>query len=270
MAEYAKSPVDNIITVTSIATVFRKDLRNKFCGFDCHDFPEIFYMVEGKGRTVINGTLHHLDAGQIIIYAPNSPHESGTGGIAEIISFETATPFPEQYCDRVITLTGSQRLLLHQIIEQARPMFEKRIGVKGMVLKSHIDPYAVQNTKNKLELFLLDIIRPGKQCLHDRINNITDYMMENIHRMLTLQEMAHALGMSVSSLKRLVQEAYGKSPVKYFTELKIEEAKRLIMHSPMNMTEIAEKLGYSSVHYFSRTFKQKTGKTPSEYKNAFG
>jgi AraC-like DNA-binding protein len=171
-----------------------------------------------------------------------------------------------QYCDRVITLTGSQRLRLHQIIEQARPMFEKRIGIKGMVLKSHIDQYAVQNTKNKLELFLLDLIRPNKQYLQDRINSVTDYMMENIHRMLTLQEIAQALGTSISSLKRLVQNTYGKSPLEYFTELKIAEAKRLILNSSMNMTEIAEKLGYSSVHYFSRVFKQKTGQTPSDFK----
>ena len=264
--EYAKSPVDNVVTITSIATVYRVDLRNIVTGTDIHDFPEIFYMAEGQGCTTVNGKPHRLEAGQIIIYAPNSVHGSGTGGIAEIISFETASPFPVQYCDRVITLTGSQRLHLHQLIEQARPMFEERIGVNGMVLKSHIDQYTIQYTKNRLELFLLDIIRPGKHYQQDGIHNVTDYMMENIHRMLTIQEIAQALGTSISSLKRLVQNTYGKSPLEYFTELKIAEAKRLILNSSMNMTEIAEKLGYSSVHYFSRVFKQKTGKTPSDFK----
>lgn len=266
MAEYAKSPVDNIVTVTSIVTALRVDLRNRIANTENHNFPEIFCMVEGQGCTTVNGIAHTLRAGQIIIYAPNSVHGKGTGGIAEIISFETATPFPSEYCDRVITLTGSQRLLLHQIIEETCPMFETRIGVKGMVLKNHIDPYTVQNTKNKLELFLLDIIRPGKNYRRDRINQVTDYMMQNIHRMLTLLEMSNELGMSISSLKRLVLETYSQSPAEYFTDLKTEEAKRLIVNSPMNMTEISELLGFSSVHYFSRVFKQKTGKTPSEYK----
>lgn len=266
MSEYVKSPVDNIITVKSIVTALRTDLYNRIAGTESHDFSEIFYMAQGQGCTTVNGVKHHLEAGQIIIYGANSTHGEGTGGIAEIISFETASPFPEKYCDRVITLTGAQRILFHQIIEQALPMFEKRIGVKGVVLKSHADPYAVQNVKNKLELFLLDIVRPGTGHLQDKINTVTDYMTGNIHRMLTLQEMSSELGMSISSLKRLVQDTYSKSPVTYFTDLKVEEAKRLILHSSMNMTEIAEKLGFSSVHYFSRVFKQKTGKTPSEYK----
>ena len=49
MAEYAKSPVDNVVTVTSIATVFRIDLRNRVTGTDCHDFPEIFSVKVSTG-----------------------------------------------------------------------------------------------------------------------------------------------------------------------------------------------------------------------------
>ena len=44
-----------------------------------------------------------------------------------------------------------------------------------------------------------------------------------------------------------------------------EEAKRLMRETEMNFSEIADKLGYCSVHHFSRTFKEKTGKTPGEY-----
>lgn len=267
MAEYAKSPVNNVVTVTSIATALRADLRNRIARTESHNFPEIFFMTEGSGHTIVNGVRHNLKAGQMIIYAADSVHGEGSGGIAEIVSFETAMPFPAQCCDRVITLTGSQRTLLHEIIDGALCMFEKRIGVKGMVLKAHVDQYALQSTKNKLELFLLDIVQPGKDYKPDKMNAVTDYMMQNIHRVLTLQEMADELAMSISSLKRFVQDTYSTSPSAYFTDLKIQEAKRLILHSPMNVTEIAQRLGFSSVHYFSRVFKQKTGYTPSQYKS---
>jgi len=269
MTEYAKSPVDNVITVKSIATALRADLRNRIAGTESHDFPEIFCMTEGQGHTTVNGKRHCLTAGQMIIYAPGSVHGEGTGGIAEIISFETVAPFHGEYCDRVITLTGAQRVLFHQIVEQTKALLETRIGVKGMVLKNHADQYALQSAKNKLELFLLDIIQPGEPYLQNRINAVTDYMMKNIHRTPTLAEMGSELGMSVSTLKRLVQDTYSKTPSAYFVDLKIEEAKRLIVRTPMNVTEIAERLGFSSVHYFSRVFRQKTGKTPSEYKKAW-
>ena len=47
--------------------------------------------------------------------------------------------------------------------------------------------------------------------------------------------------------------------------LKIETAKTMLREGDGNITQIADRLGYASVHYFSRYFKQATGMTPSEY-----
>ena len=52
---------------------------------------------------------------------------------------------------------------------------------------------------------------------------------------------------------------------RYFKNLKIDEAKIMIREGEYNFTEIAHRLGYSSIHYFSRHFKKATGMTPSEY-----
>ncbi len=266
MVEYAKTKVDNVVSVSSIVTALRADLWGRICSKESHDFPEIFYMAQGRGNTVVNGVNHTLEAGQIIIYAPSSVHGDGTGGIAEIVSFEPAAPLPEQYCDRVITLTGEQRVAFREIVEQAVPLFEKRIGVRGFALKSHADLYMLQRVKNKLELFLLDLLKPAESYKADKMHTLTDYMMENVGKVLTLQQISSDLGISVPSLKRLTQENCGKSPIAYFNELKMEEAKRLIADSPLNITEIAQRLGFSSVHHFSKTFKQKAGVSPSEFK----
>ena len=45
----------------------------------------------------------------------------------------------------------------------------------------------------------------------------------------------------------------------------IQAAKKMICDSSMSFTQIAERLGFGSVHYFSNLFKEKTGMTPSEY-----
>ena len=266
MIEYAKSPVSSIITVTSIATALRADLRNRIARAESHNFPEIFFMAEGRGYTIVNGNRYDLKAGQLILYAANSVHGEGSGGIAEIISFETQSPLPQQYCDRIITLTGEQVVRFRTIIQQAMPLLEHRIGVKGMVLKKHVDPYAVQRLKNELELFLLDLMRPAERYEVEKMNVVTDYMMRNIHKTLTVREICLDLGFSETSLKRLVKQTCNQSPLAYFTDLKIAQAEWLILHSTMNMTQIAQQLGFSSVHYFSRLFKQRIGQTPSAYK----
>ena len=266
MPEYAKSPVGDVVTVTSIATAWRVDLRNRIARTEVHDFPEIFFMAEGLGHTTVNGTRFDLKAGQMILYAANSVHGNGSGGIAEIISFETAAPLPRQYCDRVITLTAEQVIRLRTMIQQAMPLLERRIGVRGMVLKKHADPYAVQRMKNELELFLLDLIHPAERQEVQKMNAVTDYMMRNLHKTLTVREICLDLGLSESSLKRLVRQTCGRSPLAYFTDLKIAQAEWLILHSAMNMTQIAQQLGFSSVHYFSRVFKEKTGEAPTALK----
>lgn len=269
MTEYAKSQVRNIVTVTSIVTALRADLRSRIARTEAHDFPEIFFMAEGQGHTTVNGTRHDVKAGQMILYAANSVHGEGTGGIAEIISFETATPIPQHLCDRVITLTGEQIIRLRSIVQQTVPLLEHRVGIRGMVFKAHVDPYTVQRIKNELELFLLELICPAERYELQKMNALTDYMMRNLHRSLTVHEICLELGMSESSLKRLVQQTCGQSPLAYFTDLKIAQAEWLILHSAMNMTQIAEQLGFSSVHYFSRVFKRKNGKAPTQFKNYF-
>ena len=266
MPEYAKSPVGDVVTITSIATALRVDLRNRIANTEVHDFPEIFFMAEGLGHTTVNGTRHNLKAGQMILYAANSVHGEGSGGIAEVISFETAEPLPREYCDRVITLTAEQMIRLRAIIQQAMPLLERRVGVRGMLLKKHADPYAVQRMKNELELLLLDLIHPAERHEVQNMNAVTDYMMRNLHKTLTVREICLDLGLSESSLKRLVRQTCGQSPLAYFTDLKIAQAEWLILHSSMNMTQIAERLGFSSVHYFSRVFKGKTGEAPTTLK----
>ena len=49
------------------------------------------------------------------------------------------------------------------------------------------------------------------------------------------------------------------------SRLKIQAARRLIREGRLNFTQIASRLGYQSIHYFSRRFHLITGMTPSEY-----
>ena len=50
--------------------------------------------------------------------------------------------------------------------------------------------------------------------------------------------------------------------------MKIEKAKEYIRENEMNFTQISDELGFSSIHYFSRLFKKKTGMTLTEYRSS--
>ncbi len=69
-----------------------------------------------------------------------------------------------------------------------------------------------------------------------------------------------------SRLSNLFSSLQGMTIEKYFIHLKIEKAKELLFYQELTLSEMAWKLGYSSVQHLSTQFKKVTGMTPSEYK----
>jgi AraC-like DNA-binding protein len=55
------------------------------------------------------------------------------------------------------------------------------------------------------------------------------------------------------------------SPIQYQAHLRLSEAKRLLLSTDMQISEISDRLGYSSPEYFSRQFASKVGVSPSNY-----
>lgn len=76
---------------------------------------------------------------------------------------------------------------------------------------------------------------------------------------------ADAAGVSEVYLRRLFTEELGEGPKEYLTELRMNLAKRLLSERKLTVGEIAEQCGYGSLYHFSRAFKTKCGKNPTEY-----
>ena len=70
---------------------------------------------------------------------------------------------------------------------------------------------------------------------------------------------------STSYLTALFHKNLQISPGEYIRRSKLQESKQMIREGNMNFTEIAQTLQYSTIHHFSRQFKEKFGVTPSQY-----
>ena len=84
-------------------------------------------------------------------------------------------------------------------------------------------------------------------------------------RQLTIETICRDNLTGRSQLQKIFRNAHGCGVIDFFTRMKIDAARQLIRNNQLNFTEIADRLGYNSVHYFSRQFKKLTGMTPSEY-----
>ncbi len=83
-----------------------------------------------------------------------------------------------------------------------------------------------------------------------------------------IRDLAKRCGLCHDHFSRLFKELKGQSPQDYIINCRVEQAKDMLMESSISMTGIAEELGYSSVYFFSRQFKQRTGITPSEFRKS--
>ena len=97
------------------------------------------------------------------------------------------------------------------------------------------------------------------------LQGVCTYLEKHVADNVTMEQLCQEFCVSKSTLQKLFQSRVGYGISRYYQELKISRAKILIREKRHNFTEIAQMLGYSSVHYFSRHFKQMSGMTPSEY-----
>ena len=83
---------------------------------------------------------------------------------------------------------------------------------------------------------------------------------------IKLQDLANDLSMSTRNFDRRFKQATETSPTKYLQKLRIEEAKDLLKHSNLNVGEIAFRVGYQDVSYFSKLFKSQSGISPKKWR----
>ena len=111
---------------------------------------------------------------------------------------------------------------------------------------------------------------PMQQKFEDELlNEIILYINENIYSPLYVEDLCERFAISRSSLQSLFRNYVYTAPKEYISNLKLEKSKVLIKESKYTISEIAYILGFSSIHYFSRRFKQKFGMSPSDYATKF-
>lgn len=92
------------------------------------------------------------------------------------------------------------------------------------------------------------------------------YMQNNITLQLSGEQIAHAVGISPSSLHKRFKAETGMSLGAYQDDLIFNRAKQLLAQRQLSIKEVSQQLGFCDQYYFSRRFKAKTGATPSNYR----
>ncbi|HIV91560.1 MAG TPA: helix-turn-helix domain-containing protein [Candidatus Eisenbergiella stercoravium] len=119
--------------------------------------------------------------------------------------------------------------------------------------------------------FLMDYFKKIIECVPEykasqyslHIRKAVNYIRENYSQDLSLSLMAEYLHISPTHLSRLFRKETGFSFIDYLVNYRIECARQLIINTDLDLKTIAEQVGFHGYNYFLRTYKEKTGHTPS-------
>src|SRR5437763_2450490 len=102
--------------------------------------------------------------------------------------------------------------------------------------------------------------------MNPKVQMIVNFINANLHRKLSLDEMARSIKISRSHLCRLFKTETGMSSGQYFQMLRMQKAAGLLTATWMSVKQIMGEVGYSNKGLFARHFKKAHGHTPSEYR----
>ena len=253
---------------------------------ESHDFWEFLCVDCGEVEVVADNRQYTLKRGEIIFHKPNEFHRlHANGQVAPnliVISFSCHSPLMSFFEDKILTIGEIEKNLLGSIIVEAKNAFISKLDdpyLEELKRSPNHYPGAEQLISLYLEQLLIHMYRrytasyqkiPMAQSIKQRSSNdtytrIITYLENNIATHLTVEQICRANLIGSSQLQKLFHERHNCGVIDFFTKMKINEAKRMIRNQSFNFTQIADRLGYTSIHYFSRQFRKITGMSPSEY-----
>ncbi len=108
--------------------------------------------------------------------------------------------------------------------------------------------------------------RQGQERLSVEIYEALEYIDGHLEQKLSLQSVSGRVGLSPNYFSSLFKKEMDVSFVDYVTQKRVERAREMLMNTDLKTWEVAERTGFVSDSYFSRTFKRITGKQPSFYR----
>ena len=98
---------------------------------------------------------------------------------------------------------------------------------------------------------------------------ITRYLQEHLAEEISLSVLAEEFHLSAQYISQLFKSEIGVGFLAYLTNIRMEQAKKLLLSTPLSIAEVSEQSGYSDYRVFTKVFKKAEGITPSQYRRDF-
>jgi AraC-like DNA-binding protein len=229
------------------------------------------YTLAGKGCIDIKNTSQDLLPGSLMVVSVPGPH-------AYYLP-KDSTSWEFVY----LVLIGREAIRITQMIErQLGNVLSTAKTPKTLVLFYEMlnklfreelnDPFTNSCYTYRICMTLLDEMTSSEMGNSERktteqpFEDVIYFLKANMHRDISVEEMANVMNMSRSHFTRLFSKETGISPRMYLEDLRLKTAIGLLFKEQMSVKETAAVCGISDVNYFCRLFKKRYGISPGKYK----
>jgi len=216
----------------------------------------------------VEGSLRKFQKGRLMVWRPGERHHYGNPN--------------RRWNHTWIHMDGPSihSLILENEIPCSHPfqfvrraMMEKSLFeiYHEMALESACDIRIIQN---HVENWIWDLVRTlrtkhRKQNIPERFQLIKRFLEEHYHEWIYLNDLAKRFHLSSPHLCSTFKRFFGASPLDFVIRLRMQQAVYLLSDHNLNITEIAERVGYDDPYYFSKLFKKHYQESPLKFRHRF-
>ncbi|TDP94834.1 helix-turn-helix domain-containing protein [Labedaea rhizosphaerae] len=244
-----------------------------------HDYYELTVITAGRGRRFVGDHVAPYEPGDVALFGPRLPHTYAA----------TAADGPHEACVAQFPAAWVERLTEGPEFGAVRAMLAQSArGVTGTAPVLAAARRLAELDGARQTVALLDLLtelaedpslaplastassRSISTASADALSAVIGHLDTHYAEPLSRNDIAAAVGMSPSSVSRLMRRQMGTTLTEYLTEVRVGAASRALTGTDRPIADIAHACGFANLANFNRRFRRSRHLTPREYRRAFG
>jgi len=257
--------------------------------FHFHDACELVLIEESFGKRVVGDHIAHFSEGDLVLIGANLPHIWQNNSLFFLKKSgyrvkATVVYFSPDFLLHVANDNVSHKLLVTLLDKASRGMhfggstqqavcskllqLQKAEGLKVISIFLEIMDQLCRSDEFQ---FLASEGYKNSYTIKDtgRFNDVYQFLINNFHRSISLEEIAGVAHMSPTAFCRYFKNRTQKSLTRFLMELRIGHACKLLQNIDYTISDVCYECGYNNTVHFNKSFKAVMKETPSTYKKKF-
>jgi AraC-like DNA-binding protein len=242
-----------------------------------HNFFQMIYCLGGAGTFFLEDREYSIDPGLLFLLKPRKEHGLHSKGVVRTLDIK----FLVRHRALKEALLNSPAVIPQEdgsiagLFEQIRREGERKGTFYRELCNAFLLQILISHLRHGRSESKADCARfaPAIENLPVTEDNVVRKALDVIRMHsaedLTLREIASAVGGSDRHIRRHFEEALGVPPMRYLLNFRVKRSKELIQGTDCALKEVAELVGFKSIHHFTRVFREIVGETPAAWRKKF-